>query len=139
MPGDPHRIAQRVDQSGNSREAALRNISLNEVLERVELDTCDMTSLPYPDSSYDLVTASMSIHNLSTATMRGKALAEAWRVLKPGGRLMIVDIQRIREYEVALDALKPADMTRRNLGWRVWWSGPWMSTAVIQARKPTVP
>jgi hypothetical protein len=29
-----------------------------------------------------------------------------------------------------------SSITRRNLGWRMWWSGPWMPTRLVAATKP---
>src|SRR5678810_1032199 len=28
------------------------------------------------------------------------------------------------------------DVGRRNLGWRMWWSGPWLATRLVAATKP---
>jgi hypothetical protein len=25
---------------------------------------------------------------------------------------------------------------RHNLGWRMWWSGPWLPTVLVSARRP---
>lgn len=47
-------------------------------------------ALPLPDDSVDVVTMSLVLHHLVPADKRG-ALAEARRVLRPGGRLQIVD------------------------------------------------
>jgi len=29
-----------------------------------------------------------------------------------------------------------SDATRRGLGWRMWWSGPWLPTFLVTATKP---
>jgi len=48
----------------------------------------DMYRLPWPDDSFDLVTFHQVMHY---ADDPGAALAEAARVLRPGGRLIVVD------------------------------------------------
>jgi arsenite methyltransferase len=59
------------------------------------------------------------------------------RVLRPGGRLMVADIFSAPEYRARLDALGLRAVEQRNLGWRMWWGGPWMPTRLVTARKPT--
>ncbi|GAB3389881.1 class I SAM-dependent methyltransferase [Humibacter soli] len=122
-----------VDQSANSIEAATRNLVANGVDDRVGLETGDMTSLPYADASFDLVTASLAVHNLRTADARRGAILEALRVLRPGGRLVIVDIQRVRECTAVVRDRGLAVNESRDLGWRMWWTGPWFPTRLLIA------
>ena len=44
-----------VDQSGNSAEATHRNAIAEEVADRVELNTGDLTALPFEDNRFDVV------------------------------------------------------------------------------------
>jgi len=48
------------------------------------------TALPYEDASYDRVLSSLMLHHLTTEDKR-RALAEAWRVLRAGGELHVLD------------------------------------------------
>jgi SAM-dependent methyltransferase len=51
----------------------------------------DATTMPYPDSSFDVVLAAFGLSALSPPA-RGRCLAEIHRVLKASGRLLVVDI-----------------------------------------------
>jgi len=127
-----------IDQSANSAAAAEANASLNGVADRIRFATGDMTSLPYPTDTYDLVTASFSMHNIRTAEGRRTAVDEAWRVLAPGGLFLVLDISKTQEYQRRLHELGAVDLTSRDAGWRVWWSGPWMRSRAVTARKPGI-
>jgi ubiquinone/menaquinone biosynthesis C-methylase UbiE len=50
-------------------------------------------SLPFPDETFDVVTSSLMMHHLPEQ-LRVKGLAEIWRALKPGGRILIADMAR---------------------------------------------
>ncbi len=52
----------------------------------------DAMALPFEDNSFDVYTISFGIRNV---TRPEEALAEAYRVLKPGGRLMVLEFSQI--------------------------------------------
>ena len=125
-----------ADQSGNSAEATQRNAIAEGVADRIELHTGDITALPFADNSFDMVVSSLAIHNISGRAGREKAINEAVRVLRPGGRLLIADIRGTRHHEAQLAKMGMSDVTRRRLGWRFWWGGPWAATRLVTATKP---
>jgi demethylmenaquinone methyltransferase/2-methoxy-6-polyprenyl-1,4-benzoquinol methylase len=59
----------------------------------------DAESLPFPDRTFDAVTMAFGLRNV---TRKERALAEIHRVLKIGGRALILEFSRVR-----IDALKP--------------------------------
>ncbi|WP_223425205.1 bifunctional demethylmenaquinone methyltransferase/2-methoxy-6-polyprenyl-1,4-benzoquinol methylase UbiE [Tateyamaria pelophila] len=52
----------------------------------------DAMALPFADNSFDVYTISFGIRNV---TRPQEALAEAYRVLKPGGRLMVLEFSQL--------------------------------------------
>src|SRR6186713_1784016 len=98
------------DQSGNSLEATRQNAIAEGVADRVELHTADMTALPLEDDSFDVVVSSWAIHNIRGCAGREKAISEAVRVLRPGGRLMIADLRGTRQHQTQLAKLGMTDV-----------------------------
>jgi len=121
---------RRADQSGNSVEATQRNAVAEGVADRVELHTGDLTALPFQDRSFDVVLSSLALHNISGRAGRAKAVGEAVRVLRPGGRLVIVDVRAIPQHHAVLAKLGMKDVICRSLEWQFW------PTRVLTATKP---
>jgi len=130
-------IWSTTDQSGNAKDVALRNASLEGVRDRVFIETADMRALPCPDATFDLVVSSLAIHNIRSNADRKRAISEGFRVLKPGGRMVIADIRATAIYADALRTLGASDVERRRLGWRFWWGNPFAATTLLTASKPS--
>ena len=60
--------------------------------DRMEWVAGDAMALPFPDASFDVYTISFGIRNV---TRPETALAEAFRVLRPGGRLMVLEFSQV--------------------------------------------
>jgi ubiquinone/menaquinone biosynthesis C-methylase UbiE len=98
------------DLAGNTADATLRNAELEGVRERVEVRTGDMRDLPFADGEFDAVVASLSIHNIPRREDRRRATSEIARVLKPGGRLSLLDFRCTSQYAEDLKALGLSDV-----------------------------
>jgi len=54
----------------------------------IQFEVADVTKLPYGDQSFDVASISFGIRNVSDP---GRGLAEMARVLRPGGRLIVLE------------------------------------------------
>jgi ubiquinone/menaquinone biosynthesis C-methylase UbiE len=68
------------------RKAAGRDLAIDFQIGLIE-------QLAFPDDSFDVVLSSLMMHHLPEELKR-QGLAEIARVLKPGGRLLVLDFQR---------------------------------------------
>ncbi|WP_433435899.1 class I SAM-dependent methyltransferase [Nonomuraea sp. CA-141351] len=125
------------DQSGNDESTTRANAEAEGVSDRVELVTGDMRDLPFGDGAFDVIVSSLAVHNIPDAEGRAQAVREAHRVLRPGGLMLLADFQHTVAYEDTLRSLGVVDVRRRDAGWRFWYGGPWFSTGILEARKPT--
>jgi demethylmenaquinone methyltransferase/2-methoxy-6-polyprenyl-1,4-benzoquinol methylase len=55
---------------------------------------CDAEKLPFPDNHFDIVTVAFGLRNM---THKDKALEEMRRVLRPGGRLLVLEFSKVWE------------------------------------------
>jgi len=53
---------------------------------------CDAEKLPFPSNYFDCVTVAFGLRNM---THKDRALAEMYRVLRPGGRLLVLEFSRV--------------------------------------------
>lgn len=128
-------IWSRKDQSGNAARATQENARIEGVQKRVALTTADMTALPFPAATFDVVVSNVAIHNIRGIHRRLTAIDEAVRALRPGGRLLLADLRSTGAYAARLESLGMLDVKRRGLGWRMWWGGPWGATRLVTATK----
>ncbi|HUD46966.1 MAG TPA: class I SAM-dependent methyltransferase [Candidatus Baltobacteraceae bacterium] len=124
---------QKEDQAGNSREATLRNVRLESCADRVELVDGDARNLPFAENPFDVVVSSWALHNIYDRAGRDCAVREIARVLKPGGRILIVDIRHTGQYAEILRQEKMSEVHR---------SGPnflfIIPSFTLTARKPAI-
>ena len=53
---------------------------------------CDAEHLPFPNDHFDVVTVAFGLRNM---TDKNAALAEMWRVLKPSGKLLVLEFSKV--------------------------------------------
>jgi SAM-dependent methyltransferase len=101
-----------TDQAANSPEATLRNAALEGVAQRVDVRRADARDLPYDNNTFDVVITSWVLHMMLEPDDRTRALREIMRVLKPGGRAVIVDTDFTKEYATYLESKHWEHITR---------------------------
>ena len=92
-------FAKKVGATGrvvhtDINEAMLREGRARLLDKGVALPTlvCDAEQLPFPDNQFDLVSVAFGLRNM---THKDLALKEMCRVLKPGGRLLVLEFSRV--------------------------------------------
>ncbi len=92
-------FAPRVGKTGrvvhtDINEAMLREGRARLLDKGIALPTlvCDAEQLPFPDNQFDLVSVAFGLRNM---THKDLALKEMCRVLKPGGRLLVLEFSRV--------------------------------------------
>jgi len=92
-------FAKRVGPTGrvvhtDINEAMLREGRNRLLDEGLVLPTmvCDAEKLPFADNSFDIVSVAFGLRNM---THKDQALAEMRRVLKPGGKLLVLEFSRV--------------------------------------------
>lgn len=92
-------FAQRAGASGEVWLTDINGAMLAEGRDRMldagltlPLAQCDAEKLPFPSAHFDLVSVAFGLRNM---THKDVALAEMQRVLKPGGRLLVLEFSRI--------------------------------------------
>jgi len=116
--------------SGNKPDAARANAVAEGVADRVEIETGDVTRLPFADAAFDAVISMTVIHNIPSQEARDQAVREIIRVLKPGGRIAIFDLMHTARYA---ETLRQTGLTVESLGCDLLWLWPCRS---LLARKP---
>jgi SAM-dependent methyltransferase len=121
----------QVDQSDNRRSATLANAEAEGVGDRVEVIDGDMRAMPFADASFDAVVSSLAIHNVAEAEGRERACFEIVRVLRPGGRVAILDLAATGAYVLALEDFGLDDVKRSKRSFRMY-----PPVRVVTARRP---
>jgi len=98
-------IWDHKDQAAISPEVTLKNAQMAGVQNRVEIQTANAMNLPFADQSFDVIVSHWVIHNIPDEAGRTNALREMARVLKPGGQVLLADIEFRDDYAKVLQSL----------------------------------
>jgi len=96
-------VAFRVLAAGGPR-TRVTVLDINESMLRVGRDRlldkgvitptliCDAEKIPFPDNYFDIITVAFGLRNM---THKDGALAEMYRVVKPGGKVMVLEFSKV--------------------------------------------
>jgi len=92
-------FARRAGKSGQVWLTDINNSMLTNGRDRVAdkghllpVAQCDAEKLPFPDDYFDCVSVAFGLRNM---THKDRALAEMFRVLRPGGRLLALEFSHV--------------------------------------------
>lgn len=92
-------FAERTGASGEvwvtDINSAMLKVGRDRIIDRGRLlpvVQCDAESLPFPDCYFDCVSVAFGLRNM---THKERALAEMQRVLRPGGKLLVLEFSRV--------------------------------------------
>lgn len=88
-----HPKVQLIGIDGDDKVLAIGRAKAAQHGVDITLDHGMAAQLPYPDNSFDRVLSSLVIHHLTTADKQ-RALHEVFRVLRPGGELLVIDFAK---------------------------------------------
>jgi demethylmenaquinone methyltransferase/2-methoxy-6-polyprenyl-1,4-benzoquinol methylase len=88
----PGATATVLDMTESMLIEGQKRAEATELAEKLDWIVGDAMALPFPDNSFDRYTISFGIRNV---TRIPDALAEAFRVLRPGGRLVVLEFSQL--------------------------------------------
>jgi SAM-dependent methyltransferase len=135
--------ARKVPQGhaiGVDGERRLRRTVGNAQVEQVTVDLLPtdlrkLENLPIETGTVDLVVSNLALHHIDEEATRAKVIAEAVRILRPGGRVVIADLRHVPAYAAQLTEMRLKNVIVTDLGWRFWHGGPWAHTRAVSATR----
>jgi ubiquinone/menaquinone biosynthesis C-methylase UbiE len=102
--------------------AVATDLAVSRRVPNVRFDQADVSRLPFAEASFDTITSRQSAHHYSDLR---RALSEAFRVLRPGGRFVIIDT--VAPEDPALDTfLNCFELLRDVSHVRDWRGSEWL-------------
>lgn len=81
-----------LDMTESMLKSGQERAEADHLSQRLSWVVGDAMALPFPDNSFDVYTISFGIRNVTRVP---DALSEAYRVLRPGGRLMVLEFSQL--------------------------------------------
>jgi arsenite methyltransferase len=119
------------DMGGNSEAATRHNLELEGISGRCTLLGVPAQEMTFPDGTFDVILSNLCLHNIYDRKLRGQALQQIIRVLKPGGVAILSDYKLTGSYA---EQLREAGLTvERRWGNPLYTFPP---LRIVVARKP---
>jgi len=100
-----------IDIAEKMLEIGRKKVKQKGLSSKIELMEADCENLPFPDNTFDLASSAFGVRNFENLT---KGLSEIHRVLKPGGRVLILEASEPvnmpfkKPYKVYMSRICPA-------------------------------
>lgn len=91
-------IFQSKDLSNNSVARLKLNIELENVSSKVEIVKENIIKTNFANDFFDVIVSNLCLHNIPSSEDRKAACAEIFRIVKPGGTVIISDYTNVSEY-----------------------------------------
>ncbi|MDO8123503.1 MAG: methyltransferase domain-containing protein [Candidatus Hermodarchaeota archaeon] len=93
-------ISEKVSQ--DTPTSPFENARIEGVKDQVKFQYGDPTEIPFEDATFDILTMDNVLHEIEEQDLKIQTLNEAYRVLKPGGRLVMLEWIRNRKMSTRL-------------------------------------
>lgn len=101
------------DQSSNAKDNTIKNMELEGLASKTQVDTGNMLKMPYENETFNVVTASFSIHNVGKSNVN-QVCQEIYRVAAKDSIIIIFDIMYLGKYKQYFQDLG-ADILKESL------------------------
>ena len=83
---------------GGNYALLMKNAKVEGVADKIKFKQADVRKLPFSDASFDVIVSSGALHHISRdRSEHEQAINEMLRVLKPGGKIALMDISHMVE------------------------------------------